>query len=87
MGAAFSVQMFFIPILKRNNNPKSYGKYVLIAYCLGTLGYFFIAYMGSYSTPICTQASSTGPSWSPRAPRRPSRATSATATGRSRSSS
>lgn len=86
MGAAFSVQMFFIPILKKNKNPKSYGKYVTVAYILGSIGYFYIAFVGSYSRSFPTQAYSTVPFSSPRALKRPSRATLATATGKSKSS-
>jgi len=47
MGQAFSIQSFFIPVLKKNKNPKRHGFYVLIAYVFGTIAYYYIAYMGS----------------------------------------
>jgi len=50
MGQAFAIQTFHIPVLKKNNSPQNYGRYVLIAYVIGGLAYYYIAYMGSLGT-------------------------------------
>ena len=47
MGQAFSIQAFFIPVVKKAPNPSRYSLYVLIAYIAGTLAYYYIAYSGS----------------------------------------
>lgn len=47
MGQAFSIQSFFIPVLKKNPNAKKYTVYTLIAYISGGLAYLYIGYMGS----------------------------------------
>lgn len=47
MGAAFSIQTFFIPILKKNPEPKKYVLLTLIAYAFGFFAYFYIAFIGS----------------------------------------
>jgi membrane protein YqaA with SNARE-associated domain len=48
MGQAFSIQSFFIPVLKKNPNPSRYTFYTMIAYILGACAYYYIAYMGSF---------------------------------------
>jgi len=48
MGQAFSIQSFFIPVLKKNKNPKKYVFYTMLAYIFGALAYYYIAYMGSF---------------------------------------
>jgi uncharacterized membrane protein len=48
MGQAFSIQSFFIPVLKKNPNPSKYVFYTILAYILGGFAYFYIAYMGSF---------------------------------------
>lgn len=50
MGQAFSIQSFFIPVLKKNPNPEKYIFYTLLAYIIGSCAYFYIAYMGSFGT-------------------------------------
>ena len=50
MGQAFAIQTFFIPVLKELPDPKQYWKYVLIAYCVGSTVYVYIAYAGSFGT-------------------------------------
>ena len=47
MGQAFSIQSFFIPVIKKAPNPKKYTLYVLIAYITGGLAYYFIGFAGS----------------------------------------
>ena len=47
MGQAFSIQSFFIPVLKKNPNEKKYVIYTLVAYIAGGLAYYYIGYMGS----------------------------------------
>lgn len=47
MGQAFSIQSFFIPVLKKNPNQNKYALYTLIAYIAGGLAYYYIAYTGS----------------------------------------
>lgn len=47
MGQAFSIQSFFIPVIKKAPNPSKYTLYVLIAYIAGGLAYYYIAYAGS----------------------------------------
>jgi len=48
MGQAFSIQSFFIPVLKKNNKPQHYVFYTMLAYIIGGLAYYDIAYMGSF---------------------------------------
>jgi hypothetical protein len=48
MGQAYSIQSFFIPVLKKNPNPKKYVFYTMLAYIIGGGMYFYIAYMGSF---------------------------------------
>ena len=47
MGGAFSVQSFFIPVLKKNPNKSKYVFYTLLAYIIGGTCYLYIAFMGS----------------------------------------
>jgi hypothetical protein len=60
MGQAFSIQAFFIPVIKKAPNPGKYTFYVLVAYICGGLAYLYIAFMGSVGTPSSRQASGTG---------------------------
>jgi hypothetical protein len=55
MGQAFSIQSFFIPVIKKNPNVNSYMKYTAIAYLIGTAAYMYIAYAGSFGTNIFIQ--------------------------------
>ena len=50
MGQAFTVQSFFIPLIKKTPNPAKYTLYVLIAYVIGGLAYLYIGFAGSLST-------------------------------------
>jgi uncharacterized membrane protein len=45
MGQAFSIQSFFIPVLKMNKSPRNYVFYTMLAYIIGGLAYYYIAYM------------------------------------------
>lgn len=47
MGGAFSIQSFFIPVLKKNPKSEKYVFYTMLAYILGSAAYLYIAYMGS----------------------------------------
>ena len=47
MGQAFSIQSFFIPVVKKAPHPHKYTFYTLIAYVAGGLAYYYIAYVGS----------------------------------------
>jgi hypothetical protein len=57
MGQAFSIQSFFIPVLKKNKYPQKYAFYTMLAYIIGGLAYYYIAYMGSIGKSDQTQAS------------------------------
>lgn len=48
MGTAFSIQTFFIPVLKKNKNQEDYQFYTFIAYLIGGSIYLYIAYAGSF---------------------------------------
>ena len=48
MGGAYSIQSFFIPVLKKNPKSHKYVFYTMLAYILGGLAYLYIAYMGSF---------------------------------------
>ena len=50
VNGGFGIQSFFIPIVKKNNAPNRYTWYLLCAYIVGSLVYFYIACVGSYST-------------------------------------
>lgn len=52
MGQAFAIQTFFIPVLKELPDPKSYWKYVLTAYIIGSSVYVYIGYMGSFGNKL-----------------------------------
>lgn len=46
MGGAFSIQTFFIPVLKKNSNPQKYTFFTLLAYIIGSAVYIYIAFVG-----------------------------------------
>ena len=48
MGMGFSIQNFFIPILKRYKDTNNYQKLLKIGYLIGGSAYLFIAIVGSY---------------------------------------
>ena len=48
MGTAFSIQGFFIPVLKKHTNEKRHILILFLAYVLGICAYYYIAYMGSF---------------------------------------
>jgi hypothetical protein len=49
LGQGFSIQTFFIPILKTNPNQKLYKKLLALTYLIGCIVYAFIGYAGTYS--------------------------------------
>jgi len=48
MGTAFSIQVFFIPVIKKHTNEKRHLLILFMAYVLGICAYYYIAYMGSF---------------------------------------
>ena len=54
MGSAFSIQGFFIPVLRQHKNEKKYVFILFVAYVIGILAYYYIAFMGSYGRPVST---------------------------------
>lgn len=50
MGGAFSIQTFFIPVLREFPDPSKYAKFTLIAYLIGGSVYMYIAFAGSFGT-------------------------------------
>jgi hypothetical protein len=83
MGQAFAIQSFFIPVLKKSPDPAKYFYLTTLAYIVGGLAYFYIAYMGSFGTRATTQAFGTDP-WLPAMTRSrsPSRVTSGSRPGK-----
>jgi hypothetical protein len=49
LGQGFTIQTFFIPILKKNPNRSMYKQLVKITYIIGGLVYAFIGYGGALS--------------------------------------
>lgn len=52
MGGAFSIQTFFIPILKKNPKQNKYTLFTLIAYIAGISVYLYIAFIGTFGNFI-----------------------------------
>ena len=48
MGMGFSIQTFFIPVLKRFKDTKNHQKVLRSAYIVGAIVYLLIAGFGSY---------------------------------------
>jgi len=48
MGNAFSIQGFFIPVIRCYKQPRQHVLLLLIAYIIGGLAYYYIAYMGAF---------------------------------------
>ena len=48
MGNAFSIQGFFIPVLKTYKNSSRHVLLLFLAYVIGTLAYYYIAFMGAF---------------------------------------
>ena len=48
MGTAFSIQVFFIPVIKKHTNETKHLLILFMAYVLGISAYYYIAYMGSF---------------------------------------
>jgi hypothetical protein len=63
MGQAFSIQSFFIPVLKMNKSPRNYVFYTMLAYIIGGLAYYYIAYMGSFGILEAIQAFCIASTW------------------------
>ena len=82
MGQAFSIQSFFIPIIKKAPHPQRYTTYVLIAYVVGSLCYEYIGIAGSIGNPMTTKVSGIGSIAGARRPSLRLRVTSGQAPGR-----
>jgi len=52
MGSAFSIQGFFIPVLKNYSDSRRHIYILFIAYCIGIACYYYIAYMGAFGTSM-----------------------------------
>jgi amino acid permease len=52
MGLAFSIQTFFIPVLREMQDYRKYERYTLIAYVVGGSIYMYIAFAGSFGIYI-----------------------------------
>jgi hypothetical protein len=48
MGNAFSIQGFFIPVVRQFTNKKKHLLILLLAYIIGGLAYYYIAFIGAY---------------------------------------
>jgi len=54
MGNAFSIQGFFIPVMKRYRNEKKHHFLLFLSYLIGGLIYYYIAFMGGFGTQRLT---------------------------------
>lgn len=54
MGQAWSIQNFFIPVLREIPDSSGYTRYTLIAYLIGGSVYLFIAFAGSFGISMLT---------------------------------
>jgi hypothetical protein len=52
MGGAYSIQTFFIPVLKKNPHQQKYVFFTFLANLIGMLAYTYIAFMGAFGTPF-----------------------------------
>lgn len=50
MASAFSIQGFFIPVLKSYNDSRKHIYILFVAYLIGIGCYYYIAYMGAFGT-------------------------------------
>lgn len=50
MGSAFSIQGFFIPVIKSHPNPSNHVLILFLAYIIGSLAYYYTAFMGAYGS-------------------------------------
>lgn len=48
MGNAFSIQGFFIPVMKCHKNEGKHSFILFLAFLAGGLAYYYIAFMGSF---------------------------------------
>lgn len=48
MGNAFSIQGFFIPVMKCHKNEAKHNLILFLAFLVGGLAYYYIAFMGSF---------------------------------------
>lgn len=59
MGQAFSIQAFFIPIMRKSRNKTNFMLYTILTYLIGGIIYYYIAYIGAYGNPRDIQEYST----------------------------
>ena len=55
MGSAFSIQGFFIPVLRSHPNPKNHVFILFMTYVFGILAYYYIAFMGAFGIILFIQ--------------------------------
>lgn len=48
MGNAFSIQGFFIPVMKCHKNESKHNFILFLSFLAGGLAYYYIAFMGSF---------------------------------------
>lgn len=48
MGNAFSIQGFFIPVMKCYKNDARHNLILFLAFLIGGIAYYYIAFMGSF---------------------------------------
>jgi len=59
MAQGYQIQVFLVPILRKNDNQSKFSTYALIIYVIGGLIYAYVAYMGAIGTRKFIQASGT----------------------------
>lgn len=57
MGNAFSIQGFFIPVMKCYKNEAKHNLILFLAFLIGGIAYYYIAFMGSFGKKVITQES------------------------------
>ena len=57
MGNAYSIQGFFLPVIRCYQQPRRHPLILLLAYLIGGLAYYYIAYMGAYGNKTHMQES------------------------------
>lgn len=50
MGNAFSIQGFFIPVMKCYKNERKHNLILFLAFAIGGSAYYYIAFMGMFGT-------------------------------------
>jgi hypothetical protein len=56
MGSAFTIQAYFIPVLKEYPKSSRYVWIIFVSYVFGTLVYYYISFMGSFGKNLIIEA-------------------------------